>query len=235
MAQLLSTQIGIGKSVLNIAKLFTNKPTGWEFHKAIYDTLFTQNAVWMQDVSVMNSIISGVDWGFMGDYGKVGMMTKGISALGGLASKITPTYPLLGFAFQPPKQFEILKYQYTEMPFVSRQVIANNQFKLPTELTLQGIRPIERGNELLRSFLTNWLGIKTIIEAYADAGGLWTIFTAWGMRKDYVLVGLNGNYVDGHKNAGVGWEFKFKQYNFDTMAVSTEKENLITKALGNKG
>lgn len=214
-------QIGIGKSVTNIASLFSKKPTSFEFHKAIYDTLFTQNAVWMQNPDVLRKSV-----GSSNVFGNIAN-----SAVTWLTS--TPV-PLLGFSFQTPKQFEILKYQYTETPFVSRQVIANNQFKLPTEITLQGIRPIQRTNALISSFLQNWVGIKNIIEAYADAGGLWTIFTGWGVRTDYVLVALNGNYVENDKNAGVGWEFKFKQYNFDSMTTSLSKEtSSILKMLGN--
>lgn len=149
--------------------------------------------------------------------------------LGGLID--TTGLPLIGFTFQQPSNFEILKYQFTKFPLLNKAVVANSMIKESTKITLTGLRPITASNPIILNIALNNVGLK-LIEKYADMGGLWWINTMWGARFNYVLTDLKGTMpVD--DIGGVGWEFTFERLNFDSVSSATKsvdsKVSLLSK------
>lgn len=188
--------------------------------KSVLDLFFTDYCVWMQDPQIV----------FTTEVSSSGT-SAGVGFANNLLSKIS--LPLFGFTFLPPQNIEILKYSYSEYPYINKAVIANNMMKEPTQITLQALRPITTSNSILINFATNWLGIKYYIEKYCDFGGLWTIFTQWGVRTNYLLTDLKGTMPVGNQ-AGVGFEFTFKRYNFDNYETSQAKNSDMLSVLGGR-
>lgn len=200
-------------SLLGSAGMRNNSNSKYVVLKTVMDLFFQDWCVWMQNAEIIwttQNTSSG---------GGVGLSSSGVPL------------PLIGFTFLPPQNLEILKYTYSEYPFVNRAVIANNMQKEPTQITLQALRPITAGNSIMVNFAANWLGIKYYIEKYCDFGGLWTIVTQWGIRTNYLLTDLKGTMPVGSQ-AGVGFEFTFKRYNFDDQETSMYKNNALTSILG---
>lgn len=154
------------------------------------------------------------------------------SMLGNVWNSLIDTtgLPLVGFSFQQPSNYEILKYSYTKYPLLNRAVIANNMLKETTKITLQGLRPITASNPLLLNYMMNTIGLKYYIEKYCDAGGTWWINTLWGARANYVLTELKGTKPTGEVG-GVGWEFTFERLNFDSISTATAQNDTKTSVL----
>lgn len=191
-----------------------SKNTRYIVLKTVMDLFFQDWCVWMQNPEILLTKMNANETS-----GGVGVTDSSIPL------------PLIGFTFLPPKNLEILKYTYSEYPFINRAVIANNMQKEPTQITLEGLRPITLGNAIMTNFAVNWVGIKYYIEKYCDFGGLWTIITQWGVRSNYLLTDLKGTMPVGSQ-AGVGFEFTFKRYNFDEQDTSMYKNNALTSVLG---
>lgn len=223
--QAAKTAIGLGNILPSgLTSLLTSnnsqKSVKYTALKTVMDLFFQDWCVWMQNPEILltKASVSGTSAG-------VGFMYNTLSSLPGL--------PLVGFTFLPPQNIEILKYTYSEYPYINKAVIANNMMKEPTQITLQGLRPITTGNNIMTNFAANWVGIKYYIEKYADFGGLWTIFTQWGVRTNYLLTDLKGTMPVGNQ-AGVGFEFTFKRYNFDNYETSQSKNSDMLSILGSK-
>lgn len=162
---------------------------------------------------------------------KSALSTAGAS-LGNVFNSLIDTtgLPLVGFSFQQPSNYEILKYDYTKYPLLNRAVIANNMLKQTTKITLTGLRPITASNPVLLNYMMNTIGLKYYIEKYCDAGGTWWINTLWGARANYVLTELKGTKPVGEVG-GVGWEFTFERLNFDSITTEMAKNDTKTSIL----
>lgn len=204
------TLIGIGNIVPSTFTNFSAKGRGyWVAMKTIIDLLYKDWCVYMQTPNILRNTDSYTATG---------------ESLSPFASLINTTgLPLIGFQFQQPKNFEILKYSYSKYPYLNRAVVANNMLKETTKITIQGLRPITVGNSVLVNAIVNNIGLKSYIEKYCDLGGLWWINTMWGARFNYVLTDLKGTLPVGEGIGGVGWEFTFERLNFDSMASSEKK------------
>lgn len=201
---------------MGLTNLFTkSSDTKYLITKTILDLMFRDCCVWMSNPELV--------------FTKEKINNKLGTGLSSASDFISQTgFPLLGFQFQQPKKVELLKYSYSEYPFLNRNVVVNAMQKEMTSITLTGLRPIVPGNPVLLNYVINMLGLKLYIEKYCDYGGTWSINTMWGVRSNYVLTDLNGVNVSNEGGlGGVGWEFTFKRLNMDatTMSESVSKSN----------
>lgn len=196
--------IGLGNIIpSSLTNIATKGKGGYIATVTVLDLLYRDWCVFLQTPSLLMG----------GDSGSTGM------GLGGLID--TTGMPLIGFTFQQPSNFEILKYQFTKFPLLNKAVVANSMIKESTKITLTGLRPITASNPIILNIALNNVGLK-LIEKYADMGGLWWINTMWGARFNYVLTDLKGTMpVD--DIGGVGWEFTFERLNFDSTSSSVKK------------
>ena len=200
-----------------MTKGINSKNAGYFATKAVLDLFFTDWCIIMENPSLLATLADkdGSSAGVSVDTNNVGVNMMDWKGL-----------PLIGFQFQPPTNYEILKYSYSEYPFLNRAVVTNSMMKEPTTITLQGLRPITVGNSVILNYILNIIGLKLYIEKYCDFGGLWTINTMWGARTGYVLTDLKGT-MPAEKQAGVGWEFTFKRYNFDSQSTQASKNSAM--------
>ena len=103
------------------------------------------------------------------------------------ANKFSLPLPLLGFSFEPPESFTLLKYQFAQYPYLNKVAVANAFIKQSCPLTIRGVRPLTIKNNLITTYLTNHAGIKYYIEKYCDKGGTWAINTMWGIYTGLIL------------------------------------------------
>lgn len=174
----------------------------------VLDVLFNNSAVLLKDPSLLAN---------NGLVGKV--MAFASDLLGG------SSLPLLGFTYRSPKHIEYLSYTYSEYPFLNQKLVSNSFIKNPTTIEIEALRPITRVN----SWLLNFINTKTIIqtmEAYADAGGLFKLFTRWGTIDDLALLGLTFNTEGGSNDPGI-FTMKFKKLQF----IESEEQTAIDKMM----
>lgn len=123
--------------------------------------------------------------------------------------------PLIGFTYEHPSQMTLLKYEYSEYPFLDKTLITNSYMKQNTDLTVRSYRGITAVNGVVTNIALNELLFKGI-EAYCDRGGTFRVMTMWGTFNNYVLEELTIVPPEGNQTGGIGFEWKFKRIPFDT-------------------
>lgn len=149
--------------------------------------------------------------------------------------------PLLGFEYMSPDEVELLKYSYSEYPYVNKTMITNAYIKENTRLSIIGLRPITYGGGSVNSvstsvvgnYLTNELILSTL-QAYCDRGGTFTILTMWGQLNNLVLERLSGIRLESGPNQfqGQAYRFEFKRINFPKAKHQGLKNALSKMTLG---
>lgn len=134
--------------------------------------------------------------------------------------------PLIGFSFETPSQLELLNYSYSEYPYLNKQTIINAYLKEGGSITIDAVRPIQKGNNIVINYLTN-KALVDLIETYADAGGTFAVNTMWGWYGNLVLEKLSGKAID--NIGGVGFSFQFKRVYFDTTNQKSAINSLVSK------
>ena len=140
----------------------------------------------------------------------------GGSFIGGLASAPSIPLPLVGFVYETPSTVELLKYSYSEYPYLNKSLIINSYLRENTQFRVVAYRQITASNPVILNIATNEILYKTL-ETYCNNGGTFTLLTMWGTFNNLVLEGLNGIMPnDEIAVGGCGFEFLFRQ-----IAVST--------------
>lgn len=165
----------------------------------------------MLDLTYRHSVI------LLSDVVSMGLGAAGIS-LGSTASAIVDTVatvPLLGFVYENPSQLELLKYQYSEYPYLNKALIVNSYVRNNTRFTLVAHRCITPSNSIPINIAMNE-ALFQLIKTYADMGGTFTLVTMWGVFNNCVLEELNGLPPE-HENGvgGTSFEFKFLRLGFN--------------------
>lgn len=140
----------------------------------------------------------------------------GGSFIGGLASAPSIPLPLVGFVYETPSTVELLKYSYSEYPYLNKSLIINSYLRENTQFRVVAYRQITSSNPVILNIATNEILYKTL-ETYCNNGGTFTLLTMWGTFNNLVLEGLNGIMPnDDNAVGGCGFEFLFRK-----VAVST--------------
>ena len=191
----------------------------------ILDYLFQKNAI------ILNDLLT--------------IMTGGanLNALGGIGVNIP--LPLLGFEFKTPHEVELLKYSYSEYPYVSKTLVTNAYMRENTNVSVVGYKPITAGTvsgslsavqnfstSVVGNYLTNEL-IVSSLKMYCDKGGTFTLLTMWGQLQNLVLKRLSGVPLpDENSFGGQGFLFEFEQINFPKTKLQALKTILSKMTLG---
>lgn len=160
-------------------------------------------------------------------------------SIGGL--DVNLPLPLIGFEYMAPDEVELLKYTYSEYPYINKTMITNAYIKENTRLSIIGLRPITYGGGAVNSvstsvvgnYLTNELILSTL-QAYSDKGGTFTLLTMWGQLNNLVLERLSGIRLESGPNQfqGQAYRFEFKRINFPKTKLQGLKNALSKMTLG---
>ena len=175
--------------------------TGSKIARSTLQLIFKDSAILLDDGASM--ALSSVD-NFLGTNLSGGL-------LGSVASSVS--VPLLGFAYDNPSQMEILKYSYSEYPFLNKNMIVNSYLRENTRITLRASKAITPNNTVALNYLSNET-IYSTLETYCNAGGTFTIMTMWGAYSGLVLESLSGIQPENNQMGGTQFEFTFLKPQF---------------------
>ena len=135
--------------------------------------------------------------------------------------------PLIGFNYKPEGTIELLKYQWSEYPYLNKQVLTNAAIKQTTKFSVQVIDPISGNNPVLLALLKRE-GLKMLLEKYTDAGGMFTVMTLWGAIKHCVLTDLAG--VSGEAMDGTNFIMSFMKPNINIGTADKQLSDFMSNA-----
>jgi hypothetical protein len=135
--------------------------------------------------------------------------------------------PLIGFSYKPMGTIELIKYEYSEYPYLSKKMISNSGVKQSTRFTVQVLDPITSSNSVALAVVKRKL-LQNLLDKYAAGGGLFTILTLWGSITNCLLEGLEA--VEGQSNGsdGVNFVLRFYKPNFDTSSVQKKLSSTLS-------
>ena len=164
-----------------------------------------------------------------------------LSVITGLNIPFEPPLPLVGFQYAPSQHIELLKYEYSEYPYVDKRMITNSVVKQQTHLDVIAYRPIcsveQGGMPFLGAVAMNEL-YYTLLQLYCDRGGTFTLISPAGIFTDLVIeefscipseeVGGEGRNHPG----GIAFRFRFKKILFSKGLLARMADTLMSPLLG---
>lgn len=136
--------------------------------------------------------------------------------------------PLIGFSYRPIGEMELLSYEWSQYPYLSKQVITNAGVKQPTRFSVDVFSVISLENPIALNILKISALVK-LLDNYVAKGGLFTILTMFGPITDCVLEKITG-FAGDEMIDGTHLRFSFFKPNIDTTAaVAQQVTDLISK------
>lgn len=140
----------------------------------------------------------------------MGLSSLGVNVSSSLASA---PLPLLGFVYEHPNTLELLKYSYSQYPYLNKSLIINSYIKENTKFAIRAYKQITIQNGVIVNIAANELLFHSL-QNYCDKGGTFTLLTMWGSFSNLVLEELNGIPPKDNETGGCGFEFIFQRMNF---------------------
>lgn len=163
------------------------------------------------DLTYRHSVI------LMSDAVSMGLQAAGVE-LGSTASVIldaVATLPLLGFVYETPDRVDLLKYRYSDYPYLNKSLIVNSYIREHTRFSVRAHRLITKSNPVPVNIAMNEAYLLMLKE-YCDRGGTFTLTTMWGVFSGCVLedwVGVKPEADNGL--GGTAFEFRFMKLDFE--------------------
>lgn len=147
------------------------------------------------------------------------LLLSDLKTIGGLP--FNAPIPIVGFVYENPSTLEMLKYEYSEYPFLNKTLITNSYTKQNTRFSIRSYRAITAYNGIATNIALNE-ALYYGIEYYCDRGGTFKLLTMWGAFSNLVLESLQIIPPSGNEVGGIGFEWHFRKIPFDT----TNAENI---------
>lgn len=163
------------------------------------------------DLTYRHSVI------LMSDAVSMGLQAAGVE-LGSSVSAVldaVATLPLLGFVYETPDRVDLLKYRYSDYPYLNKSLIVNSYIREHTRFSVRAHRLITKTNPVPVNIAANE-GFHLMLKEYCDRGGTFTLTTMWGIFSGCVLeewVGIKPEAENGI--GGTSFEFRFMKLDFD--------------------
>lgn len=134
--------------------------------------------------------------------------------------------PLVGFTYEVPSQLELLRYSYSQSPYLNKMQVSTSYIKETTTIVVRAKKVITNINTIPVNITTNMALVKAL-ELYCDNGGLFTMLTPYGILTNMALVNLRTFEPTTQNEAyGINFEFEFMKIN-----VSRRSGNILSKAI----
>lgn len=159
------------------------------------------------------------------------LLLSDLGRVGGLSFS-TPI-PVVGFVYENPSTLEMLKYEYSEYPFLNKTLITNSYTKQNTRFAIRSYRAITAYNGIATNIALNE-ALYYGIEYYCDRGGTFKLLTMWGAFSNLVLESLQIIPPSGNEVGGIGFEWHFRKIPFDTKnaeSIHSENVNQLSQGL----
>lgn len=147
-----------------------------------------------------------------------------------LGSPIDVPVPLIGFTYEVPSSYTLLRYEYSEFPYLNRSAIISGYVKNNTELTIISRRAITKVNNLITSIAIN-KAFLTVIEKYCDYGGRFALINTYdALASNLVLQELRIVPPENQKIGDISLEWSFKKLLF----ADSNVESSLSDSISNK-
>lgn len=135
--------------------------------------------------------------------------------------------PLLGFVYKIPERIPLLKFKYSEYPFLSKEVVSNCYLQEQTKFSIQAYNFLTTGVGVFVNIGFNML-LRSQLEKYILQGGTFMIMTPWGHITPCLCESVEGVTLDDKDIGGQSLIFSF------TTTKIAKKDTLsqIAEALG---
>ena len=158
---------------------------------------------------------------------------------------ISVPLPLVGLTYAPPREVELLKFSYSEYPYMDKSVVVNSYKQEPTKFSIIAYRPlsvlpvdikkgdsaIQSGNNVIVNFVANEVAYN-ILQLYARFGGTFSLVTQWGIVTNLLIEDLKGITIDSKTMGGEAFLFEFKRVLFAKDIKGTLEKKLLIKSQG---
>ena len=175
----------------------------------ILDDIYSFNAVWLQDAQKIFNIPS-------------------LNSFIGTHIFDDAPLPLIGFAFNPVGEVELLSYQWAKYPYLSKQIITNAGVKQSTKFSVDVHSVLGPLNPVALNVIKLTL-MLSILDKYVANGGLFTVLTMYGTLNDCVLEKISG--ISGEGPDGTRLKFYFERPNISTITSVTKSTNQFVSDL----
>ena len=176
----------------------TNNITGF----SLLDSIYSENAVILENAT---SIFSGKE----SVLPEVGL-------------------PLIGFRYKPEGNLELLKYRWSQYPYLNKANLTFAAVKDTTDFSVSVISPIT-GDTPVAASIGMRAGLVTLLDKYCSRGGMFTVITLWGTKRHCVLTDLSG-IAEGDTMDGVLFKMSFNQPNFDMTGADESMSDFMKRA-----
>lgn len=135
--------------------------------------------------------------------------------------------PLLGFTYKIPDRLPLLKFKYSEYPFLTKNIISNCYMQEQTKFSIQAYNFLTTGIGVFTNIGFNML-LRNLLEKYILRGGTFMVMTPWGHITPCLCEGIEGVTLHDKDIGGQSLIFSF------TTAKIAKKNTLtkIAEALG---
>lgn len=152
---------------------------------------------------------------------------------GTILGGINMPVPLVGFVYESPSSYTLLRYQYAEHPYLNRQSIVSGYVKENTELMINSHVALTSNKGILQAIAIN-KALLTIVEKYCDQGGRFGLINVYDtfasnlVLQDLKIVPSRSGRID-----EIALEWTFKKLLFSESSVTgTLSDTLASRANG---
>lgn len=126
--------------------------------------------------------------------------------------------PLIGFEYKPDSGIELLKFRWSQYPYLNKAKLTFAAVKESTDFSVTVISPITNGSPLVVGVALR-TALVTLLDKYCSRGGKFTVITLWGTKSHCVLTDLQGIGEEGTMD-GTLFKMSFNQPNYDLSGVT---------------
>lgn len=168
--------------------------------------------------SVSNKILDFV-------YGKNCILLRDVGLIFGIGTGIP--MPLIGFEYEMPERIHLLSFSYSEYPYTNRTALINAYFRNNTRFSLRANKPITRANTFPVNYAINE-ALYSVLEKYAQNGGIFTVLTPWGALSNCLLKDFYGIKGGDREMGGQGFLFEFEKTNIPSESIQKTQNSYLS-------
>ena len=129
--------------------------------------------------------------------------------------------PLLGFTYKIPDRLPLLRFKYSEYPFLTKNIISNCYMQEQTKFSIQAYNFLTTGIGVFTNIGFNMI-LRSVLEKYRLQGGTFMVMTPWGHITPCLCESIEGVTIDDKDIGGQSLIFSFT-------TAKIAKKDAITK------
>lgn len=134
--------------------------------------------------------------------------------------------PLIGFEYKPDSGIELLKFRWSQYPYLNKAKLTFAAVKDATDFSVTAISAIGVEGGLVQQLAVR-AALVTLLDKYCSRGGKFTVLTLWGIKTHCVLTDLSG--VSGDSMDGTLFKMSFNQPNYDLTGADSSMSDFMQK------